>query len=80
MGAAGKALLKVIGREAPKGGDEEETEEETEEGESHPGKVAAMKDFSDAHKDGDHAKMAEAMGSFLDMHETKSATKYSSPK
>jgi len=73
MGAAGKALLKVIGRDVPKGGDTEEADEEENEGEPvHPGKVAAMKDFADAHKDGDHEGMAEAMGSFLDIHRGKS--------
>jgi hypothetical protein len=73
MGAAGKALLAVIGRNMPKGGDEEEASEEEDKGEpEHPGKLAAMKDFAAAHKEEDHEGMSKAMADWSDIHRGKS--------
>ena len=51
-------------------GDEAEGTEPPEDGEEDPG-VSAMKAFHEAHQDGDHKAMHEAMSHWADMHAAK---------
>lgn len=65
MGATGKGLLAAAGmakHDESKEGDEGHDDQE---GEVHPGKEAAMKEFAECHAAGDHAGMSAA----LDRHQ-----------